>query len=187
MTRTIPSGLLTALTAKEVKPYYAVKMAFENQDGTDATIRLWTGYPDRTIDGETYIGSGSLLNIDGIEEVGDLSAKSITLSMSGISSTLIALALGARYQRRVCKVYFGEQSVSDVIQIFSGKMNQISTSDEGETGSISLIVDSKLIELERARNWRYNNRSHRSRYPSDTFFSYVDQLPDSSVSWGPQS
>ena len=75
MSRTIPSAILTALAQPEVQPFYAVEFLFDTEP-----VRLWTGYGDRTIDGETYLGAGSLLNISGLEEAGDMSAKGVSVT-----------------------------------------------------------------------------------------------------------
>ena len=45
--------------------------------------------------------------LDGLAEVADLSAKAITISLSGVASELVSLALQEPYQRRRCRVYFG--------------------------------------------------------------------------------
>ena len=57
MSRTINSSLLTALTGSVVEPFYAVELFFDSE-----TLRLWTGIGDRTINSNTYLGTGSLLN-----------------------------------------------------------------------------------------------------------------------------
>ena len=99
MSRSIPAAILAALGQPEVYPFYAVEMLFDG-----GAVRLWTGYADRTIDGQTYIGSGNLLSISGIDEVNDLSAKSATVSLNGIASSIVSLALTEPYQRRVCRI-----------------------------------------------------------------------------------
>ena len=179
MTRSTPASLLTALSQPEVLPFYAVEMVFDS-----APVRFWTGYGDRTISGDTYTGTGNLLSITGLDEVNDLSAKSVTLQLSGVSSTLVSLALQEPYQRRVCKVYFGTTDTSTPIEVFSGLMDVMTIEDGGETSVITLTVESKLIRLEKASNWRYTNESQKSRYSSDTFFAYVSNLQDRDIVWG---
>ena len=179
MTRSTPASLLTALSQPEVLPFYAVEMVFDS-----APVRFWTGYGDRTISGDTYIGTGNLLSITGLDEVNDLSAKSVTLQLSGVSSTLVSLALQEPYQRRVCKVYFGTTDTSTPIEVFSGLMDVMTIEDSGKTSVIKLTVESKLIRLETASNWRYTNESQKSRYSSDTFFAYVSNLQDRDIVWG---
>lgn len=182
MSRTVPAALLTALAQPEVQPFYAVEMLF-----TSGPVRLWTGYGDRTINGQTYVGAGTLLNIQGLGEVADLSAKSITISLSGVAVSLVSLALQEPYQRRVCRVFFGAVDVADVVEVFSGQLNTMSIEDSGEASTISVLVDSKLVELERASNRRYTSENQKSRFAGDTFFDYVSAIQDAEIVWGRKS
>ena len=192
MSRTIDSGLLTALTGNSVEPYYAVELMFDTRTITGADgnpidvgpLRLWTGLGNRTIGGETYTGTGALLNIAAAEEVGDLSAKGMVLTLTGLDSSIISIALQEPYQRRKAKVYLGEQSVTPVVEIFSGFMDTMQISDEPETATVVLTIESKLVELERSRNWRYTDESHKARYSGDSFLSFVQDIQDQQVAWG---
>lgn len=179
MSRTVPASILSALQQGTVEPYYAVEAQF-----TGGTVRLWTGYGDRTIESNTYIGAGSLINISGLEEVADLSSRSITVTLSGLDQTVLALALAEPYQRRTLRVLFGVVGASEVVEIFSGQMNTMTIEDSNETGTVSILVDSKLVELERASNRRYTSESQKARYPNDTFFNYVSGLQDRQIVWG---
>tara|TARA_R110000764_G_scaffold222_5_gene1020 strand:+ start:1365 stop:1916 length:552 start_codon:yes stop_codon:yes gene_type:complete len=179
MTRTVPAALLTALSQPEVHPFYAVEMMFDS-----APVRFWTGYGDRTIGADTYLGAGSLIGISGLEEVNDLSAKNINLTLSGVPQNLVSLALQEPYQRRTCKVYFGTTDTTTPIEVFSGLMNTMSIEDGGGSSVITLTVESKLVRLDKASNWRYTEANHQSRHAGDTFFSYVADLQDKDILWG---
>jgi len=183
MARGIDSALLTALTQPEVQPFYAVEFLF-----SVTPLRFWTGYGDRDItvrgESQTFTGAATLLSISGMDEVKDLSAKSVTITLSGIESEAISLALAENYQRRTCRIYVGEQSVSSVVEVFTGRMDTMSIQDTGTTSTIELTVESNLVELERASNWRYTNDNHKSRHPDDEFFSYVQSIQDVQVAWG---
>ena len=85
MSRTVPAALLTALGQSEIQPYLAVEMLLDS-----GPLRLWTGFGDKTVAGNTYTGGGTLLSIDGLGEVSDLSAKSITITLSGMPAEIIA-------------------------------------------------------------------------------------------------
>lgn len=197
MTRIVPSDLLTALSQPEVQPFYAVEALFDdinpstqertlwNQDGYTGSnaVRLWTGYNEKTIAGNTYLGAGGILGVSGLEEVNDLSAKSVTVSLSGINSSIIAIALGEPYQRRLCRIYFGTAD-TDVIEIFNGFMNTMSIEDSGDTSMITMTLDSKLIGLERGSNRRYTHENHIARNPEDNFFSFVADIQDKDLLWG---
>ena len=195
MTRAIPSDLLTALTQNSVEPYYALEMLFDDLDGTsyneagyqgERAVRFWTGFGLKTINSETFIGSGGLLSISGLESSADLSAKGATITLSGINDTLVELALQEPYQSRMARVYLGEKSVSSTVEVFSGLMDVMSIRKSGESSTISLSVESTLVTLQRAKVRRYTSENHKLRYPSDTFFDYVAQLADASIQWGPK-
>jgi len=179
MTRTVPSALLTALGQPEVYPYYAVDLDFDS-----SPLRFWTGYGDRTIFSNTFTGTGDLLSVSGLEEVSDLSATGITLTLTGVPSSIVSLALGEPYQRRSCKVYFGTTDTSDPVEVFSGLMNTMTIEDSGDSSTITLGVESKLIRLEKASNRRYTEENHTARHPGDTFFSYVTGLQNKDILWG---
>jgi hypothetical protein len=179
MSRSVPAAILTALAQPEVQPFYAVEAQF-----TGGTVRLWTGYGNRQIEGNTYTGAGSLLSISGLDEVADLSAQSITVTLSGIDQTALALALAEPYQRRRLRVLFGVVNSTTSVELFSGQMNTMTIEDSGTTSTISILVDSKLVELERASNRRYTSESQKSRHAGDTFFDYVAKLQDRQLVWG---
>jgi len=199
MSRAIPSSLLSALISDSIQPYFAVELLFDTRTTTDVygntvdigPLRMWTGLGDRTINvqgsNQVFTGTGNLLTIGDLEEVGDLSAKSVELTLSGIPSSIVSLALQEPYQRRTMRLYLGEQSESPVVEIFSGKMDKMTIVDEAESSTINLTVESKLIELERPSGWRYTNENHQSRYDGDTFFSYVQSIQDVQVIWGKQN
>lgn len=181
MSRAVPTDILTALAQPEVEPFYAVEIDLDS-----GPLRLWTGYGDRTIDGQTYTGGGNLVAISGLEEVADLSAKNITLTLSGMSSSVVSLALQEPYQRRKARVLWGVRGVSDFVEVFSGSLNQMSIEDGPDIGTISVTVDSRLVELEGASNLRYTSLSHKTRYPTDTFFDFVAQIQDKGVRFQPK-
>lgn len=179
MSRTIPNDLLTALGQDNITPFYAIEFDFDT-----APVRFWTGVGDRTIEGNTYTGAGNLIGISGLEEVSDLSAKSATISLSGVPSELVSLALQEPYQNRACRILFGVTDVTAIVEVFSGFMDTMTIEDSGDSSIISMTVESKLVQLERPKERRYTHESQRSRYPSDTFFSFVSDLQDKEIVWG---
>ena len=179
MTRTIPAAIQTALAAGNVEVFTAVEFLFDS-----GPLRLWTGTGSRTINGQTYQGAGSLLAINEIVEVNDLSAKSATVALSGLSPEIISYALGESYQNRIARIYFGVASVSPVVTLFSGFIDTMEISDSGETCVVTVTIESKLIELEKTVGRRYTQASHQTQYPGDTFFNYVAGLADRTILFG---
>ncbi len=169
----------TTLTGPEFQPFYAVELALDS-----GPLRFWTGYGDKTIDGNTYNGIGGLLSIEGIEEVTDLSAKSATITFNGLESVILSAAFTEPVQYRPATIYFGLRDDGTADQIFGGQVNTVDISDDGNNGTIQLTVDSIYITLDRVRPRRYTSESQKSRYSTDTFFDWVPKLQDKQIIWG---
>jgi len=174
-----PSALLTALTARECEPYLAFEALLDS-----GALRLWTGLGDKTIDSETYTGGGKLISVGEMSEVIDLTAKSLTITLSGLASGTLSTALSENYQGRVANIYVGERSVSDVMLAFSGYMDTMSPNDDGQTSSITVTIESKLVDLQRPRIRRYTKESQKALHAGDTFFDFTADLADRQVPWG---
>ena len=207
MSRSLSDGIVTALGADAIKPFFAVRLFFDTQ-----TLSFWTGLGDLTVDGVTYTGTGQLLQISQLSETAEISAKGATITLSGLPSNLISLALTEPYQGRVCEIYFGaidanknylideagdyilqedgspiDLSVGDpneIVLVFSGYMDQMNIDEGPETSTIGVAVESKLIDLERPRVFRYTDASQKSRFPDDKGFKYVEDLQDKRFNWG---
>jgi len=65
---------------------------------------------------KVYTGTGQLMNIEGLTEANDLSAQSATITLSGMPSEILSMALQEPYQRRECKIYFGIASTDWILQ-----------------------------------------------------------------------
>jgi hypothetical protein len=182
MSRAISAALITALQQPNPQLFMAVEMLFDTEP-----LRLWAGFGDRVINGLIFTGSGELLGFSEFEETGDLSARGASITLSGVSSTLVSLALSEPYQGRPARVYFGEQSVTDVCELFAGSMNVINWDDSGEDATFELVIDSKLVRLEQPNMRRYTQSSHQSRFAGDTFFNWVTDIQDRDFPFGPQA
>ena len=156
MSRIVPSSLITAWSGDTAEPYFAVEFMLDVKSGLDVDgnpieygpLRFWNGYGERTIESETYYGAGQLINIEGISEVADLAAQGLTITLDGLPSSIVSAALQEPYQRRLCRVYFGDVSVSDVVNVFSGRLSKMTIEDSAESGTIQVQVDSKLVEAD---------------------------------------
>ena len=183
MSRDLTTAVQNQLAASELEPFFAIKLAFDSGD-----VRIWTGYTDITVASETYIGGGQLLSISPIEETVEIAAKGVQFGLNGIDSSLVSVALTENYQGRSAKVYLGVLSsgavVSDPYLLFDGRMDVMSIEDSGETATITLSAESRLIDLERSRVRRYTNSDQQNQFPGDTCLRFVADLQDKEIAWG---
>lgn len=182
MSKSFPAELITAFSQPTCRPYFAVEFLFDG-----APLRLWTGLGERTINSNTYIGGGHLLSFSGLEEVADMTATSFQITLSGVNPSIISLALQEPWQNRECTVYVGDMSVASVGVLGRGYIDKMPMQDDATSASISVSVETPLVRGERSSNWRYTDESHKSRYPNDTFFSYVAAIQDVQIPWGRKS
>lgn len=176
--RTAPTGF----DADSLAPFIGVELNFDS-----GIVRLWNGYGDLMIDGASYTGAGSLLNVSSVEETGEIAARGVTMTLSGISSELISVALTENYQNRSAKVYIGtiadDNSVS-AYQLFGGRLDVMTIEESGETATISVTAENRLIDLERPRTRRFTSEDQKSLYPGDLGLDYVNDLQDKTLDWG---
>jgi len=185
LTRTVISTILSKFDDAEVSPFYAIELLFDSNP-----VYAWTGYGDITLDGtQTYTGVGELLQISDVQETQDISAKGLTLKLSGIPSNLLSLALNTAYQGRLCNVKLGFLDWSNVtgqntMLIFTGYMDQMTIDEGAETSTITTSVESRLIDLERPRTRRYTSENQKQRNSGDLAFDFVESLQNLRLQWG---
>ena len=57
--------------------------------------------------------------------------------------------------------------------------------DEGpESATITLNLESRLIQLERPKNRRYTHEDNKKDLPGDLGFEFVTDLQDKEIIWG---
>ena len=205
MSRVLPTTIVDALDDNVVYPFFAVEMNFDGDD----VLRLWTGVGTLTFEGVSWTGSGTLLGISAIEETTETAARGADITITGLPSEVLALALSTPYQGRTCKIYFGmfakgslqkestnfilledgsrielEDRATGLTEIFAGYMDQMDIEELPETSTIHLKVENKLVDLERARVARYSSSYQKSIYPTDFGLDLVESIQDKEIVWG---
>jgi hypothetical protein len=183
MSRSLSVALANALDDEVVNPFFAVDLDFSS-----GSVYFWTGLGDLVIGSKTYLGAGALLNISSVEETTEIEAKGASISMSGIPSSFLTLALTEPYQGRECRIYFGvTNSPTNYIEIFAGELDQMTILEEAETCTISVTAENVLIKLERPVVRRFTDQDQKSRYPTDKGLEFVASLQNKEIIWGRQN
>jgi len=113
MSRDLSLDTINNINKDVVRPFFAVELLFDG----DRVLRLWTGVGTLVLqDGTEWVGSGNFLNISSVEETAEMSVKGATLSLSGVPSEVLSLALSEPYQGRVCNIYFGTFTQGNLLQ-----------------------------------------------------------------------
>ena len=184
MSRGLHADMETAVDNTVVRPFLLIDLEFSSP------IYLWSGYGDLNYASTDYLGVGELLGFDTIEESQDLGAKGITINLSGINgTTLLAKALTEEYQGKEVEIKLGLfDSFGDIhntpVTVFSGFMDVLTIDEGGETSTINLSVENKLIQLGRSKARRYNSADQRADHPADEGFDYVASIAEKDITWG---
>ena len=180
--------LTDAVKAEIAKPLVRLA-AFGELIFDDGVVRLWTGLGPIVFRGETYTGAGNLVGMSAVvESGGDVKATNIGLTLSGIDKELLAVVALEHFQGRPASVWiamFDENwhLIPDEILLFKGKMDYPIFEKTGQTMSITVFVESQLIDLERPRLRRRTDADQQELYPGDTGLRFVAGLQDKNVVW----
>lgn len=182
--RGLTAAMVTQATGTQLSPFLLVKLEFDSVD-----LNLWTGVGDLSWGGDTYIGVGDFLAVSRVDETSETEAQGLQLTLSGLPTTIVAVALDEDYQERPATIRLGcfdtsGAIVSDPEPIFVGRMDVMTLDDDGETATVSLTVEHRLIDLNRAYERNYTLEEHQELHAGDQFFEFVPAVQDIEVAWG---
>ena len=184
-TRTgINTHLENRLGQDDEQIFLALKAEFDTE-----TIRVWNGTEDLSISSETYLGAGQLLSVQPAEESSDLSSAGMVVTLSGMDSTVLDLALTEQYQNRDITAFIGylmggSLEVAGTIVLFKGRMTSMTINDTPDGATISIQAENRLIDLQRPSNFRNTKESQEFLHTGDLFFNQVASLQDKEIVWG---
>jgi hypothetical protein len=100
MTRTV-----TASTATGLDQAHLVWLVFVELQFASGTVRFTNAGHTLEWDGESWLGLGQLVSIDGIEDGGGLQARGVAMRLSGVDAENIAISLQENYQGRTARMW----------------------------------------------------------------------------------
>lgn len=182
--RSMSADMLAAIQEDEVTIALAFEAEFES-----GTVRFWTGTKTRSWNGFLWQGMGDLVGISAIVETKETVASGISVSLSGINPALVSAAIQESRQGATGKVWLAlldaaGNFIADPVLAFVGRLDVPTIADSGETCTISITYENRLVDLKRARNLRYTHEAQKTLFPNDRGFEYVAAIQDFQVTWG---
>ena len=148
----------------------------------------------------TYLGAGDLLSIGAIQETAELTANGATVTLGGIKQSLLTLARDEPYQGRPLIIRLGAfdengDLIASPVILFSGFMDIMTIADSGDTSTITVTVENKLIAFQRTAVRRYTAEDQKIDYPLklpngnsnpdyDAGFEFVAKIQEKEIVWG---
>jgi len=183
--RSISDDSKTAVASDVVYPIYLVYL----ETGTAGEEIYLSSTPyDIEYNGNTFLGVGTLGKIGDITEGSEIQSYNLNLTLSGIPNSIIFEAFETTMQNKVCKVWMGLLNSAGVfdgnpVLMFSGKTDTMEI-ELGETATITLSAESRLVDWERARTSLYTDASQKKNWPSDKGFEFVEATSEAEIIWG---
>lgn len=186
MTRDATAASITESKDAAPRPFLFVELdypaGFIRVNSTDRTVSFDSGGGP-----ENFIGVGNLGSVTAISEGSSLKAQGVQLSLSGINAANISAAF-ENAQRRPGKIWVGFFDddyllVADPTLVFSGLIDSTSI-DIGETATVTVFLESRLITWERAKIQRHTNENQQQRFAGDKFLEFINQMVEKEILWG---
>lgn len=181
MVRTATPAAVTASQEIVVRPVTLVRIGLDSGDilATNAPFSIFWAWDGGSPTAE-FLGVGNLGQISAIEEAVGTAASSVQLTLSGIPSSLISIALGEEYRGRDVRIWLAllddqHALIDDPVLLWRGRLDTMNLA-LGGTATIEATAHSRLVDAERPRMRRYTNEDQQAVYPGDKGLEFVSQI-----------
>jgi hypothetical protein len=157
-------------------------------DFTSGMVRVHDGIGSISWGGNTYDGVGTLGGVEQVDESVDVIARPLSLTLSGVETSLVSTAMTETYQNRTVTIYLGflDETTNAVIDTpevsWEGRMNQMSISSSEGGAVIKLSCEHRLRREMRIA--RYTNEDQQLLHSGDRFFDLVTSIKGFVSKWG---
>ena len=144
---------------------------------------------DLVFEGITFRGAAGLGEIAPIEDSVGSEVKGLQLTMSGLSSELLALALAdatvVQGVTLVIRLAFIEEdgSIIDAPVDWIGYLDTMPIEANGETCTITVTAESSAVDLLRGNAMTTSNADQQALYPGDRALEYIVSQSGVPVVW----
>lgn len=179
---------MTAAALAAIKDGNVPLVVLIEMDLSGGFIRVNNSSQNFTWNGYTWVGLGVLGSIGRIDENSDLSAAGITFQLSGVPQEDITFALAQQYQGRSLKMWIAPLNSNHIIIVdpigpYEYRMDTMDI-ELGQTATITVSAESRLIDWERSWGLRYTDEEQRRLYPTDMGLQFVPQMAEKQIKWG---
>lgn len=184
MPRNTTPEMVAALGQSVIRPALFVELHFVTE-----IVRIWNGLGTINWNGQKWLGVGSLGSISTIEEGSSVEAKGITITCSGLDPTLLNDTLENYQVGLPVTVWFGlfdaaGSLIPDPILSFAGRMDQPSLSVDGQTATISINCESKLLDMNVSSETYLTHEQQQIDFPGDLGLQFVNSIQDTTIYFG---
>lgn len=185
--RVITAATANASKAEVFRPIVLVELEFDGPE----YLRMNSSSVEFTWDSRTWLGVGNFGSISPIKEGASLESHGLELTLSGIPTEHISMALSENIQGRPARVYLALLDedftvIVDPVTLGPWRMDTMSIS-LGEEATVILRCESLMADWKRPKVRRYTHEEQIRKYPGDRGLEYVSRMASLEFNWGLES
>jgi len=186
MSRGLTSAVKTELATGNIRPVFLVKI------NTPTPVYLTNcGFPlTSSVSGssETYLASGHLKSISQVAETNSPNKNTITIGISGVEQTYVAVALTTNVINTEVKIWRGfldsnSALIADPFLFYYGTIDRFGVSDSTTTASVALTVTSHWGNFEKVSGRTTTDNSQQRFFSGDKGMEF-SALTVRDLKWG---
>lgn len=188
MPRNLTADYILALGEGYLYPCIFVSIEFAS-----GPVYICTAYQPLILNGQIYTGVGSLLQISTIEDGSTVNARGVTVTLSGIDPTLLPATMNEFQVGLPATIYLGlfntggQQQIAESVIAWSGRTDQPTITVDEKTASISINLESILMDMNVPVPYRYTQQDLQLFAPGDQGFSWVNAIQNVPLWWNQNS
>lgn len=173
------------LSAME-QPNVALVLAAEI-DFPSGITRVHTGTGTVIINGQTFLGVGTLGDVGSVTEENSTSSSTMSMALSGLDMSLVGETLNEEVIGRNVICYLAVMNDQGVVTgtnvLFEGFITDTAL-QAGQQNALSYVIANVFERWSQGLPDRYTDESQQRLHPGDRFFRYVAQMAERSIFWG---
>lgn len=182
--RSMTPATLAALNDPDVRP-----CLFYEGEFAGGFLRLWSGLQDMAWNAQTWVGAGHVIGLGSIDEGTDVVASGTVVTLAGMPSTLVSMVIDEAQQGLPGRIWIGFLQadgalIADPVQAFSGRLDVPQIADGADSCIVTVTYESRLIDLNTPREWRYTHESQKVLFPGDDGYAFVAGIQEKEITWG---
>jgi hypothetical protein len=164
-------------------------------DFKDQPMFTFMGFGEiKSLDGQTWKGTGDAVSIEGIGQVAGTIANNVTVRLAHNSDVITdpaiqrtinssTLVKGRRFFTAIQFMDEAWQPLGQFLTTFVGVMDKMTVHANADLREIILNVENPLVRRRIARPSNFDDRDQKSLYPNDRAFEFISGLKNKTVQW----
>lgn len=189
MNRNASAAVQSAWASSANRPAHLLAVHFDAADG--GSVYLNDTPRHLSYEGNTYAGAGHLLNFGGLTESFELRVADVTIELSGVDQSFIAIFLTRQFvdRRLVLSQFFLDASLAVIaspVVIHDGRMDEPRFVEDPESGKCIVQVASRdqFVDFEKLSGRHTNPHDQKVFFPDDRAFDHLAVRNSLSFNWG---